>query len=49
MSAASGEPVDPARTVAYEGKVIGFCCDKCPAKFTADPKKYIDKVVADVK
>ena len=43
-------PVDPkVPTVTYKGKVIGFCCEKCPVKFSADPKKYIDKVVADVK
>jgi YHS domain-containing protein/uncharacterized protein YdcH (DUF465 family) len=44
-----GEPVDPAHVVVFEGKTIGLCCDKCQAAFAADPKKYIDKVVADVK
>jgi hypothetical protein len=45
----SGEAVNPLRTVVFEGKVIGLCCEKCQAKFAADPKKYIDKVVADAK
>lgn len=45
----SGKDVDPAHTVAYEGKNIGLCCEKCQAKFTADPKKFIDKVVVDAK
>lgn len=44
-----GEDVDPAHVVVFEGKTIGLCCEKCEAKFAADPKKFIDKVVADVK
>ena len=44
-----GEPVDPAHVVVFEGKTIGLCCEKCQAAFAADPKKYMDKVVADVK
>ena len=45
----SGKDVDPAHVVLFEGKFVGLCCDKCQAKFVAEPKKYIDKVVADVK
>lgn len=45
----SGDAVDPTHFVVFEGRKIGFCCEKCPAKFNADPKKYIDKVVADAK
>ena len=45
----SGEAINPLRTVVFEGKVIGLCCEKCQAKFAADPKKYIDKVVADAR
>ena len=44
-----GDEVDPAHVVSYNGKNIGLCCEKCQAKFTADPKKFIDKVVADAK
>ena len=45
----SGEAVDPSHFVVFEGRKIGFCCGNCPAKFNADPKKYLDKVVADAK
>lgn len=36
----SGKPVDPAHTVVFEGKTIGFCCGNCPKAFQADPAKY---------
>ena len=45
----SGDDVDPTFTAVFEAKTVGFCCDKCQAKFKADPKKYADKVVADAK
>jgi YHS domain-containing protein len=45
----SGEDIDPAFTAVFEAKTVGFCCDKCQAKFKADPKKYADKIVADAK
>src|SRR3989442_7685220 len=25
----SGKPVDPTKTVTYEGSVVAFCCDDC--------------------
>jgi YHS domain-containing protein len=35
-------PVDPTvPTVVYDGKIIGFCCDDCPAKFKKNPKAYM--------
>lgn len=40
----SGKPVDPAKTVTHEGKVIGFCCDKCVACFKQDPKPIVAKL-----
>jgi uncharacterized membrane protein/mono/diheme cytochrome c family protein/YHS domain-containing protein len=40
----SGRPVDPAYQVVYRGRVIGFCCPNCPAKFWADPETYAAKV-----
>lgn len=40
----SGEPVDPAHTSVYEGKVVGFCCGNCKKKFDADPKKFAAKL-----
>jgi YHS domain-containing protein len=46
----SGEPVNPkSKTVEYEGKNFGFCCNSCEPKFKADPAKYSAKVSADGK
>ena len=39
----TNKPVASA-TLTYKGQVIGFCCDNCPAKFKAEPIKYIGKV-----
>ena len=36
----SGHPVDKSAYVDYQGQRVYFCCDKCPAKFKADPEKY---------
>jgi hypothetical protein len=35
-----GNPVDPSVTSVFEGRVVGFCCRICKAKFDADPAKY---------
>ena len=40
----SGKPVDPAVTVSYEGKTVGFCCKGCVKKFNADPKSFAAKL-----
>lgn len=40
----SGKAIDVTKTAEYEGKKVYFCCDKCPAAFKADPKKYLDKL-----
>ena len=37
----SGTAVDPAHTVAYDGRVIGFCCPNCKAKFEEDATPYL--------
>ena len=37
----SGKAV--SKSVDY-AKTVAFCCDKCKAKFEADPDKYIGKV-----
>ena len=34
------EPVDPKYTLDFEGRTIGFCCEKCVAKFQANPDRY---------
>lgn len=40
----SGKPVDPAYQVVFKGRVIGFCCSKCPGTFWADPSKFESKL-----
>ncbi|MCA8972935.1 MAG: YHS domain-containing protein, partial [Planctomycetes bacterium] len=40
----SGEPIDRSKTVEHEGRVVAFCCDKCKAKFEADPAAFADKL-----
>lgn len=35
------EPVDPKITLAFRGKTIGFCCERCRKKFKADPDRYL--------
>ncbi|MBW7905330.1 MAG: YHS domain-containing protein [Phycisphaerae bacterium] len=40
------EKVDPAFTTTYRGRVIGFCCDKCLAKFEANPQRYASRLTA---
>ncbi|MBI5363576.1 MAG: hypothetical protein HZA53_10395 [Planctomycetes bacterium] len=40
----SGTPVNPAYTIVFEGRVIGFCCPNCPTKFWADPQSYRSKL-----
>jgi YHS domain-containing protein len=40
----SGEDVDPAKTLAYEGATVAFCCDDCKAKFEKDPKEFGTKL-----
>ena len=37
-------PVRSDITSTYKGKEIAFCCNKCKAKFDAEPEKYADKV-----
>jgi YHS domain-containing protein len=43
-----GEEIDAdAPTVEYKGKVIGFCCPGCDAKFQKDPEKYMKNLNED--
>lgn len=39
-----GNPINKDVYVEYEGKKVYFCCPGCDEKFTADPKKYLDKL-----
>ena len=40
----SGSPVDPAFTILYEGRAIGFCCPNCPKTFWLDPGPFLEKL-----
>ena len=40
----SGQPVDKAQTVSFEGKTVGFCCGKCKAAFEKEPAKFAAKI-----
>ncbi|QOI99616.1 MAG: hypothetical protein HRU70_03630 [Phycisphaeraceae bacterium] len=40
----SGGPVDPAYLVVHGGRVIGFCCPKCPSAFWENPSAYVEKL-----
>ena len=37
----TGDEVDPKVTYLYQGKTIGFCCEKCIDEFKKDPEKYM--------
>lgn len=38
------KPVVPAFVFVHEGKSVGFCCEKCLAKFAKEPAKFADKL-----
>ena len=40
----SGKKVDKGYSVVFDGRVIGFCCAKCPIEFWADPQKFLSKL-----
>ncbi len=42
---ATGKAGDPDKIVAYSKK-IGFCCDKCKAKFDASPNSFGKEIAA---
>jgi peroxiredoxin len=39
-----GKPLRPGVVSVYQGKTIGFCCNKCKKQFDSDPAKWIAKV-----
>jgi YHS domain-containing protein len=45
----SDHDVEVGFTAVVDGRTVGFCCDKCMAKFNKDPKTYAGKIVADAK
>jgi YHS domain-containing protein len=42
----SDQDVKPNFTSTLDGKTVGFCCDKCLAKFAKEPQKYAAKIAA---
>ena len=40
---------DITPTVEYDGKVYGFCCPGCDAKFSKNPEKYAKNLSEDGK
>jgi YHS domain-containing protein len=40
----SGESLAAGQVSSYQGKVIGFCCKNCKAKFDKSPGKYLAKL-----
>lgn len=45
-----GNPIDKdSPTVEYNGKVYGFCCPGCDAKFEKSPEKYSKNLSEDGK
>ena len=44
----SGDAVDPkVKTVQYDGKTIGFCCEDCVEQFNDSPEQYIKMMDAN--
>lgn len=44
MCPVADKPIDPAQTIEFEGRRIGFCCAKCKAAFQKDPAKFASKL-----
>ncbi|MFO1051477.1 MAG: c-type cytochrome domain-containing protein [Planctomycetota bacterium] len=40
----SDKDVDPKFTSLLDGKTVAFCCEKCKAKFDADPNAFREKL-----
>jgi len=40
----SGAAVNKKYMIVFEGRVVGFCCNKCPSEFWADPEKFRSKL-----
>lgn len=40
------EEVDPKFTLVYEGRTVGFCCNKCLARFAANPDRYMERLAS---
>lgn len=40
----SGKPINPSKTVVYQGAVVAFCCGDCKAQFQKDPKPFLARL-----
>jgi len=40
----TGQPIDPAMAIVYQGRVVGFCCKHCLAKFLDDPAAHAGNI-----
>ena len=40
----ANKSVDAAKSVIFEGRMVGLCCDKCKSKFIKDPSSYRSKI-----
>jgi YHS domain-containing protein len=43
----SGKEVDASTEIEYNGMLVAFCCDKCPAAFLKEPNKNLEKIVPE--
>jgi len=43
----SGEAVDKAEFVDWQGQRVYFCCPKCVGAFKKDPERYFEKMAAE--
>jgi hypothetical protein len=41
----TNKPANPAITSSYS-KTVNLCCNKCKAQFTANPKGYLNNILA---
>lgn len=40
------QAVDPEKTLTYQGREVGFCCERCRRKFERDPEAYVGNLPA---
>lgn len=44
VSGRSLEDVDEPVNMIHEGRLVRFCCDRCPVRFKRDPARYMSKL-----
>jgi uncharacterized membrane protein len=40
----SGAAVNPTYVIVWEGRAVGFCCEKCAAQFWAEPARFVGAI-----